>query len=327
MELKAALTRIKEDSILSGLSVILISGYETPLTFLTAFYQRLTSLEIEVTFLDLESSSLNDCKSQLEMSFLGTRRLYILKGFSSLDTAAKKAWQDYIVRYQGPHLVLFFDSLGSAKRGKEAPSKSTFLGDLHTQLVIELPDTIDAALYKELFNFFYPSISLNPQFVIALFSLHKLLTLDDACKVMAYQTVVGRQVSPFFEQWVSKLIVSETSLFTLSESFFSRNPKKFFKLWKGCKETYPVEFWVAYWSEQLCQAVQYVQRARQFGVVEARKGFNRLPFTFINSDYKKYSQLSLSQAHDALYALDYSLKNGGSDSGLELWYHRFLATA
>ena len=324
MQLKAALSKIQEDSLLSGLSVIMLSGHENPLMFLTTFYQRLRNIEIEVTFLDTESFSFEDCKSQFEMSFLGMRRLYILKHFSSMDAEAKKKWHTYLERYEGPHVVLFFDCLEAVKKDKDESIKQKVLGERSTHLLIEIPGTIDIGLYKEIFSYFYPAVSINPNFVTALFSAHSELTLDDACRCMSYQTVVGRHWNSFFDSWISKLIVSETSLFLLSETFFAKNPKKFFKLWKGCKETYPVEFWIAYWSEQLWQAVQYIQRVRQFGIVEAKKNKHRLPFSFMNVDYKKHSQISLSQAHDLLYTLDYCLKNGADSAGLELWYHKFL---
>ena len=72
------------------------------------------------------------------------------------------------------------------------------------------------------------------------------------------------------------------------------------------------------------QALIYVQRARREGMLEAKKGTYRLPFSFLNKDWQKYSPDSLVAAHDALYRFDYNLKHGGTVNGLELWYHRFL---
>ena len=101
------------------------------------------------------------------------------------------------------------------------------------------------------------------------------LTLDDACRMMNYQTVVGRNGNQFFDQWYTKLVLSEVSLFTLSQYFLGRNTKLFLKQWKACKNDYPPEFWVAYWSEQLWQAAQYVSKAKAYGVAEAKKGVVR----------------------------------------------------
>ena len=161
-------------------------------------------------------------------------------------------------------------------------------------------------------------------FTQSLFTQQQTVSLDDAFRMMSYQMVVGRKCNDFFTQWYSKLVVSEASLFTLSQYLLSRNPRLFLRQWKACKDDYPAEFWVAYWSDQIWQAAQFVAKARAFGLEEARKGFYRLPFTFLNTDWKRYSPELLVEAHKGLYDFDYASKNGGGEYALELWFHRFL---
>ncbi len=327
MQVIAALTQIQKNPDLPGFFVVALQGYEYPSAFLSGFFHRIKAMNGELTFLDTSTHSLNDCKAQLEMSFLGLRKLYVLRNLHALDAAAKKTWRTYLQGYTGPHGVLLYESLGKVPRGRKAVSKAPKKpkwADSETQLLIEVPATIDMRLYSELFSFFYPGVTQDPPFVQSLFAQQRALSVDDACRMMWYQTVVGRKCASFYAQWYSKLVVSEASLFTLSQYFLGRNPKLFLRQWKACKDDYPPEFWVAYWSEQIWQAAQFVITARAKGVAEAKKGFYRLPFTFLNTDWQSYSAEKLVNAHDELYAFDHYLKNGGGSYALELWYHRFL---
>ena len=324
MQLHVVLKKIQESPELTGLFVVVLKGYDQPTSFLGNFYAYLKKYN-ELTFLDLASTSLNDCRAHLEMSFLGQRRCYVLRNVSDLDAASKKKWYAYLQAYQGPHTLLFFESLGKAPRGRKAVKpKKTPWQDSATQLVIEIAPFVDIPLYSELFSFFY-SLPSDKAFIRALFAQQQRLSLDDACRMMSYQTVVGRNGNLFFSQWYTKLVLSEVSLFTLSQYFLGRNTKLFLTQWKACKDDFPPEFWIAYWSEQLWQAAQYVAKANAYGVAEAKKGVFRLPFTFLNSDWQRHSLRSLSEAHDELYGLDFALKNSGGAYGLELWYHKFLA--
>ncbi len=318
MQLKTALKQIQESPELPGLFVIAFQGYDHPSAFMGGFFSRLKALYGELMFLDLEESTLNDCKAHLDMSFLGMRRLYVLRNFSSLDAASKKAWQAYLLSYAGPHGILFFESLGAAQKSRKAAPKksSTAWADSATQLVVDLPESVDRVLYTELFSFFYPGVVSDPAFTQSLFTQQQAVSLDDAFRMMSYQMVVGRKCNDFFTQWYSKVVMSEASLFTLSQYLLGRNPRLFLRQWKACKDDYPAEFWVAYWSDQIWQAAQFVAKAKTSGLEEARKGFYRLPFTFLNNDWRRYSPEVLVEAHNRLYDFDYASKNGGESMPL-----------
>ncbi len=325
MQLRAALPQIQQSPDFPGFFVIAYQGYDYPAAFLGGFFVRLKALLGELTFLDVEQSSLNECKAHLDMSFLGMRKRYVLRNFTSLDAAAKKAWKGYLEVYEGPHGILFFESLGAAPKGRKiAAKKASSSWNAASQMLIELPEKVDKELYKELFSFLYPGITADPAFIQHLFTYQETLALDEAYRVMSYQVVVGRNGKEFFASWYTKLVVSEASLFTLSQYLLGRNPRLFLRQWKACKDEYPLEFWVAYWSEQIWQATQFVSAAHSSGLEEAKKGFYRLPFTFLNTDWKRYSPQVLVEAHRGLYELDYASKNGGGEYALELWYHRFL---
>jgi len=325
MQLRTALKQIHQSPDFPGLFVIALQGYDNPSAFLGGFFVRVKALLHELTFLDLEQYSLNDCKAHLEISFLGMRKHYVLKNYALLDAAAKKSWKSYLESYQGPHGILFFESLGPAPRGKKAPLKKAAGWSEPHQFLIEIPHQVDRDLYAELFAFLYPSITFDKAFMQGVFLHQEMIPLDDAYRIMGYQIVVGRNGKEFFDLWYSKLVISEASLFSLSQYFFSRNPRLFLRQWKACKEVYPHEFWMAYWSDQLWQAVQYVSLAHTAGTEEAKKGIYKLPFSFLNTDWRRYTPQSLVKAHNRLYELDYANKNGGGEYGLELWYHQFLA--
>ena len=59
-------------------------------------------------------------------------------------------------------------------------------------------------------------------------------------------------------------------------------------------------------------------------VVQAKKMSFKLPFSFIQSDWKRANLQELKQAHQFLCTVDYNLKTGGGDYGLELMYEKFF---
>ncbi len=81
------LNRYKKARNCPGFLAIAFQSYDHPSVFMGGFFSCLKALCGEFMFLDLEESTLNDCKAHLDMSFLGMRRLYVLRNFSSLDAA------------------------------------------------------------------------------------------------------------------------------------------------------------------------------------------------------------------------------------------------
>ena len=325
MNLSQALTFFSKNPEIPGFFLVTLRGIHSEM-FLTCFFHRLKELIGDVTFLDVSSASLNEYQAQLEMSFLGMRKVYVLSQSSSLEGNSKKVWNEYLSQYKGPHCLLIFETKetrakGTLKQTSESEKKSVTPSG---HLTIELPHTITAQDYKELFLFFFPKSTFDLSFAQTLFRRQASFSLDDACRMMRYHLVVGRNGPVFFEQWFLKLVVPDTSLFSLSQALLGRSTAQFFRLWKLCRDDYPIEFWIAYWSEQLWQASQFIHKTRALGLSEAKKGYYRLPFKFLDTDWRHYTLERLSHAHNQLYELDFSLKNGGDAYGLELWYHRFL---
>ena len=313
MQLPDFLKKIHEKPDLPDVAVVAYESATYPAYFFSLLLAIIKAKTSCVT-LDSELHKLADIKAQLETSFLGSRMLYWVKNTHTLDAATRKSWLSYMKTYQGPHCVLFFvlDAQNS---------------DDERTLNVKLPEHVDAQLYALLYAHFYPTASLDTAFVTKIFGHNQKITLDQACMLMGYQTIVGRKSDTFFAQWLSKLVIPEKSLFTLSQYLFGQQSKLFLQQWRELKNDFPDEFWVAYWSEQVWQATLFVARAHTEGFDAAKKGAYRLPFSFINKDWRKYTQESLTAAHTALARLDYNLKNSGGTHGLEMWYHTFLVSA
>jgi hypothetical protein len=277
---------------------------------LVAFYKK---KQLAFVTIDLAQTSIQQLKLLFDTLFLGQKQVYWVKNLEELDSAGQQNLLAYLNTYTGPHTIHI------------TGVKDTFkLIDRPEFLVVELPSTIGPQLYKQLFSYFFPDNKSATHFSQHLFKRRDQITLDAACLIMRYHACAGQKSESFFEQWLDKLVVSEKSLFTLSQYFFARQPREFFAYWTIYKADYPDEFWIAYWLEQLWQAALFVHKAQTLGQPEAKKTAHRIPFSFINKDWRNYSYSYLVQAHHALYLLDYNLKNGIGNYGLELWYNKFF---
>ncbi len=263
-------------------------------------------------FLDTERVSAQEAKITLETLFLGQKVWYWLNDITSLDAQAKSSWITYLASYTGPHTLSFF------------LSSQTTLPAHPSLLIIDVPSTITASVFQEMLSLFYADFGQEISFIRKLFADQERIPLDRAFLLMHYHCCLGKKNEQFFDQWLRKLIVADKSFFTLSQYLFAQQPRAFYPYWAACSSDYPPEYWITFWSEQVWQATLFLQKAQVFGIAEAKKATNRLPFTYMNKDWQLYSYPFLAQAHASLYELDYNLKNGISSYGLELWYHKFF---
>ena len=158
-----------------------------------------------------------------------------------------------------------------------------------------------------------------------IFQDRKSLSRDAASIIMNYASILSvQQVKQFITEWVDILIMPERSLFTLSTLFFSKDIVPFLILWKSFKQTYSVHFWISYWSDQLFRAYHYICAKRVQKIVYAKKFAYRLPFSFIQRDWKNYSPEQLSKAHQKLYDLDFNIKQGIDEQFLDLWIYESI---
>ena len=198
------------------------------------------------------------------------------------------------------------------------------------QSVVELPSHIDQTVFRQFYSFFYPHETISEKVWKKLGVLQPKIPLEIACNLMNYMVIAhdafehNIQLHNDFLQFIEKIMGPEGSLFVLSQHFFAKERALFFEMWRAIEQNFPPEFWVAHWSEQLWQASLFIIQAKDQGPLAARKGINRLPFSFMQRDWKRYTPRELCAAHNFLYSVDYGLKNGYASHGIELFLEHFL---
>ena len=59
-------------------------------------------------------------------------------------------------------------------------------------------------------------------------------------------------------------------------------------------------------------------------IIDARKMSYRLPFSFIQKDWKNTSLNELSSLHSMIYDIEWRIKNGGSEEHFDLLFYTFF---
>lgn len=260
----------------------------------------------------LADESVSALQIQLETYFLGSSLSYWLThSLGDLEKAKQKEITRYIKQYQGPHTVICF--------GQEE------LTGTHINTVI-----IPQSITKEILYTLLPMLGMQRTareelFIKKLGTYQATLSLDTACLLLYYGRLLNRnQYDEFFNYWFGQLVDSKQSLFKLSQLFFAKQAGPFFKEWQQIRQSYATQFWISFWSEQIWRAYNFIYLARAHNWIEAKKISARLPFSFMQRDWKQIKLDELYNAHQSLYTLDYKLKHGVSEIGLELFYNTFF---
>lgn len=292
--------------------VISFQGSEYPLLFFSLLCAQFKAQGVPLEIIDCAENDVSLLESKFQTSFLGMQLVFWLKNSSELNERTRKWLFKFIADYQGPHTILFF---ASADNPLVLNKQS---------LSLMIPQTVDQKAVVSLVAVLSKGGAVIQQSIARMGKGRDGISLDSACLLMHYAQVLGANTEQFSTQWLDKIITPERSLFALSTHFFAKKPKLFFELWTHVGSEYSDVFWVSYWSEIIWRAHHYVAltKAKQFG--EAKKISNRLPFTFIQRDWKLHSSSSLKEAHQKLYEIDFALKNGASQGVVELFYSQFF---
>ena len=290
-------------------TVVCLKGASYPLLFGRFFARHFAQLEeMSLESLTMKAENSAVAMAGLQTSFLGQECCYWLGSDQDLSKKRLEYWQQFLLQYNGPHTILFCTSTIP----KKVPD---------SWQVSELPDTIDARLFQKIAQITIgKSSSISP----ALFKETKAINLDTAVMLVQYGVVVGRSEREFIKEWLPHMIVTDTSLFALSQALFERKASSFFLLWKKVVLHYSAPFWTMFWSEQMWRAYWYVSLQRKNRPVDAKKIGYRLPFSFLRHQWHNYSIEDLQKAHTLLYDIEYHLKNGGSEYQLDLFFSLFL---
>ncbi|HVX00370.1 MAG TPA: hypothetical protein VHA52_08055 [Candidatus Babeliaceae bacterium] len=279
-------------------------GKEYPLLFFSMLIPKLRLNSIDRSSLSIETLS------NLDMSFLNESARYWL-GDSLLDKRNSEIFEQYFKTYSGNSKFAAFVIAATKQISKKA-------------LGINIDCAVGYAEYKYLYRFFFPSYSYDETIIKVIIQKNYKLSLELACQIVRYQALLGKQEPKGFMSWLEHLISPARPLFILSQHFFARDKVKFFNMWCKCKDYYPKEFWICYWLEQLWQAVVFLDELKRSKSIEyASNMVQKLPFSYMQHDYKKNSISQLTQAYHYLYTLDCLIKNG-ENRELELFYYKFF---
>lgn len=319
MELIDFLKKINSDENLNSKILIFRAEVYSAL-FFSKIINILNLKKTNFTSISIDHIDKSETVSYFNISFLGESKFYWLKDIfedlsvklTSKNEDISKFWKDFLHTYEGPHSFGFY-----------MPKTQEFVS-VNPTLIIDIPNLININLFKDLYFLLYQTNTIDNSFLSELFRIKKTFTLDESLKTMSYMILLGKKHESFFSNWIDKILLQDKSLFSLSQYLFAQEKTEFFKNYLKIKDDYAAEFWVSYWSSQLTQAIIFITLCNLRGIVEAKKSTNRLPFSFINKDYKKYNSNFLIQAHNYLYEIDFALKNGIDQYCLDLWYHKFL---
>lgn len=283
-------------------------------TYPLLFMRRLCThvqllLNKSLRVIDVTTCTFDQLQAQLAMSFLGQEYLYLLGDCSVLRAPEKQKLYKFLISYRGPHAVIFF--IGQQP-----------IGDI---FCITLPESLNSTDYQQLAPFFLTDDQARCAPILQkIFSHVGVLSLEQTVQLTDYAQVLGNQRMAFLNQWLHRIIKPEGSLFQLSGALLAANPKSFWQQWQLLERAYEFPFWLAYFSDQFFRAYFYILYKQHNNHELARRASARLPFSFIQRDYKRYTPQKFLHAHAQLCELDWHLKTGGSALTLESIFVRFF---
>lgn len=309
MQILDFLSSLKNAELQPG--VVCFSHKTYPALFLFHF-QRAVRATTTVQTVDTVNLSFAEIQTQCSMSFLGMHHTLWLGNLNELEAKKQQQLLHYCATYTGPHTLWFFYA-------GEFPNNTE-------RAFVQLPQTITLSEYQALCELWYPHLARSVGNLKQLF-VQDAIDLEFAVMMMQYHLVVGKQVDMFIEQWASKLNPSEQSLFTLTTHFFGKQATPFFRLWKTIEPEYPAVFWSTFWSEQLFRAACVIEAMKTNNIAQAKKLAYRLPFSFMQKDYKRLTINELQLAHQFMYDYDVHVKNGGTPEFLDIMFGSFFTSA
>lgn len=236
--------------------------------------------------------------------------------------SSRKMYQriiEYCLHYQGPYQVIL---VTSSSKGSALPVRQ------HT--VIEVPKQVDYHLFTVLCQLMHqcaPHQSVTKLFFDYTSRCTNKLTVPQACLLIPYVNLIGRGRDHFFSSWLSALLQSAPSLFTLSQHLFARDARAFYTTWNWVRSRYADEFWATYWSDQLWQAHCFIV-AMHMGGQEQASGFSKgLPFSFMQRGWRSYRAELFTDVLALLYQYDCRTKQGGLEIPYELLFQKILTAA
>ena len=294
--------RIHRDKTLSGGPVLSFKGKNYPLLFFSLLMQWLRTSGTPVTTIDLKHSARHDAQRQLETAFLGQSSLFWLGSLSDLPAAEYKFWISYVRGYVGPNILLFFVEDDSS---------------LYQPDVLNIPHTFSLDLAMHLYALLWQVNILAVPFFKKFSSIPKNFRLIRLVYLCSMNGLWVEMVIRLFRR-LFRLLLPQGSLFTLSDAVLQKNKKLALALWSAMRDSFSIQFWISYWSEQTWRAYWYIALMRAGRVADAKKVAYRLPYSFIQKVWRSCDPEQLRKAHALLYETDTAIKNGLHPEGMTI---------
>lgn len=290
-----------------------ITTNEYPLLFCSRLMPLLEKrIGEKIIPIDLDAVEFEELKATFTTLFLGNYHYYWLRSFDLLEKSRRQAVIDYLGSYGGPHRLIFFSTESLEKVVKNP----------YTQL-FSLPATITKDELLDYAILHYGSLHARQKLFFDYLGKQQF-SLDIGYLLMQYAPILIFSSRQEFEEWFATISTPTSSLFQLSQFFFSAQSSAFFDQWRLVGPRYGEQFWLSFWSEQLWRAYFFIWYAQKGDWNSAKKIGNKLPFSFLQRDWKRHQLRDLQKAHAYLYLIDYRIKHGGGTHALDLFYHKFL---
>lgn len=279
------------------------------------FLKKYIAKDIQQSFflLSLDELSLVDIERILQTSLLGMRMWYWFADISDLDPKKKDAFLNFVTSYKGPHSLFFFLQKEEVSVYKEI-------------VLVEIPEVLTKhEAYQVINNLAIHSSGKNLVDLLYQYGNMQGYSIEDLCKGVWYLLLSGSARLAFIKEQLPLIIEPHTALFSLTSDLFAKKRKPFFSHWNRIQGAYSLPFWTAFWFEQMWRAHFYIFSMHKGEYAEAKKIAFRLPFSFINTDWKKYSSDECLDASQRLYMIDQKTKSGSDGSELDLFFSQFLS--
>lgn len=285
------LAKTLESSFWDSTCVVCFRDEQNPSRFIHA-WRRAVQSRLGFSLQSLEHDGKSLPPELLQQSLFAATSAYWLGELSSKSTA--------LLSYRGPCRLAFFVA-AEAKISLPAHVTAIALPTIATTV------QLDAAI--ELL-----ALSLTPE-RRGLVASYLPLTLDKLLFIIDHVALVSGPSLSFFPAYLSRIMGDESNLYQLTDYFLARNAKAFYTLWDKLGHTYEPPFWTVFFGRTLWRVAEFLVA----GASNQSVG-RGLPFSFLKSGYKKYTQHDIAKRFNAIYHLDVACKSGSSAGQLEKFF-------
>ena len=273
-------------------NVIYFQGDSFLYLFFSIFKKKLREKNIIfVKSLDLSETDFSSFKADVNFTFLGNRLFYWLGNVDGYSTKVKSELISFLEEYDGPNIISFFSSDSDLSFNK-----------------IKF-GLVESDKVSKLARFIFDSKINSDKFL----DNFGKLNIDQVIILLYYSKTLGVKYKNFISDWSDMIVQTESSLFILSSLYFSKQKSQFLEYWQKIKSSYSDTFWTVYWQDQLFRAYWFIYYKEQKDSKKIQKISYKLPFSFINGDYRKHSLEELKETQNSLYITDCNLKHGFGD--------------